>query len=320
MQLTRRQSIRCRKNYAACVILAVFSAQISFYQSAHAAPEALIEDCNRVASATYDYDNSYSAIPDDELENSPQLIQESEEICRRALEIDATNARTNFQLGRILILSGRPEEGTKFLTESAGANYPAAQYLLGVVYHNGSLGKSDMGEAVKWWSMAAEQGHADSQHLLGATYLLGRGVDVDLKRALDWLQKSAEQGNAGAQYLLGSMYYEGKQVPQDTTKAFQLFKNASDQGIPQAQFASGMMYLSGVGTDKNTDLGLQLLDDSASQGFPLAQLELGKVYFDGVHVEKNVAIAKRWFCKLGAFGRETYRSLSGEILQCVDHQ
>jgi len=69
--------------------------------------------------------------------------------------------------------------------------------------------------AVKWYSLAAEQGNADAQINLGTMYDKGRGVPQDDKTAGKWFRLSAEQGNAGAQGNLGARYAFGKGVLKD---------------------------------------------------------------------------------------------------------
>ena len=45
----------------------------------------------------------------------------------------------------------------------------------------------DYGEAVKWYTKAAEQGYADAQNQLGYCYEFGEGVDTNHKKAVEWL-------------------------------------------------------------------------------------------------------------------------------------
>ena len=46
-------------------------------------------------------------------------------------------------------------------------------------------------------------------------YYNGKGVPQDYKTAVKWYTLAAEQGNAYAQNNLGTMYYQGEGVPQD---------------------------------------------------------------------------------------------------------
>jgi TPR repeat protein len=50
-------------------------------------------------------------------------------------------------------------------------------------------------------------------------YENGQGVPQDYKTAVKWYSLAAEQGHGSAQSNLGSMYYKGDSVPQDYVRA-----------------------------------------------------------------------------------------------------
>ena len=62
-----------------------------------------------------------------------------------------------------------------------------------------------MGEVLRDWKGAVDQGHAGAQCNLGAMYANGQGVPQNFKEALVWYRKAADQGDAGAQFNLGVM-------------------------------------------------------------------------------------------------------------------
>jgi TPR repeat protein len=74
-------------------------------------------------------------------------------------------------------------------------------------------------EAIRCWTLLAEQGVALAQYNLGVMYDNGRGVPQDDAKAFYWFTKAAEQGVAEAQETLGRMYLDGRGVPQDEKKA-----------------------------------------------------------------------------------------------------
>ena len=59
------------------------------------------------------------------------------------------------------------------------------------------------------------QGEPDAQLNLGAMYFNGQGVRQNYGEAVKWFSRAAEQGNAPAQYNLAVMYSKGEGVPQD---------------------------------------------------------------------------------------------------------
>jgi uncharacterized protein len=105
-----------------------------------------------------------------------------------------------------------------------------AQISLGIMYSNGLGVEKDNGEAVKWFSKAAEQGSSEAQCFLGDMYAKGMGVIKDEVMAANLISMAAKQGHPEAQAYLGDMYWYGQGVKQDTEKAKQWLRLAAKQG------------------------------------------------------------------------------------------
>ncbi len=65
-------------------------------------------------------------------------------------------------------------------------------------------------------------------------YYGGQGVPQDYKTAVKWFTLAAEQGHAKAQYILGLMYWDGKVVPQDNVYALMWWNIAASSGHKDA--------------------------------------------------------------------------------------
>ena len=63
---------------------------------------------------------------------------------------------------------------------------PAAQFDVGVRYWAGDQVPQDYAQAVRWFSLAAEQGNVAAQAMLSDCYWAGRGVPADPMRAYFW--------------------------------------------------------------------------------------------------------------------------------------
>ena len=74
----------------------------------------------------------------------------------------------------------------------------AAQFNLGLTYHEGRVVPQDYKTAMRWYALAAQQGSADAHFNMGVMYYNGQGVSVDDMRAHMWFDLSASSGNAGA--------------------------------------------------------------------------------------------------------------------------
>jgi TPR repeat protein len=86
-----------------------------------------------------------------------------------------------------------------FEIEVAACENALAQSVLGCWYSEGKWMPLDYGEAVRWYSKAAELGDADAQKNLGVAYRDGRGVPQDLVLAHMWLDLAASSSAGSKQ-------------------------------------------------------------------------------------------------------------------------
>jgi TPR repeat protein len=86
---------------------------------------------------------------------------------------------------------------------AAGAGYPDAQFIVGMLYDTGTYFKKDTTEALKWFRKAAEQGHIKSQVLLSKFYYEGKGTEKDLIESYAWLKVVAAGKPSNAEEELG---------------------------------------------------------------------------------------------------------------------
>jgi TPR repeat protein len=109
-----------------------------------------------------------------------------------------------------------------------------AQFLLGLVYDEGQLGEADAKEAVRWYTLSAEQGHPAAQCNLGLCYYEGRGALRSHEVAALWFERAAAQGFAKAQNNLAVMHLLGQVPAADPTRARALLAQAAEGGDPKA--------------------------------------------------------------------------------------
>ncbi|MBT7531518.1 MAG: sel1 repeat family protein, partial [Gammaproteobacteria bacterium] len=103
---------------------------------------------------------------------------------------------------------------------------PDAQNNLGFSYAHGLGVKQNWGEAIQWYSRAADQGHALAQANLGSCYGAGEGVPQDWAESTKWYQRSAAQGFALGQSNLGVAYANGQGIQQDFVQAYMWYSLA----------------------------------------------------------------------------------------------
>jgi len=90
---------------------------------------------------------------------------------------------------------------------SSRPDYPAPSQRLGIAYV----------EAIKWFTLAANQGLADAQYNLGLMYASGNGIPADFVAAYLWWSVAVEYGSGEAQEKLGLL--EAFMTKKDVGKA-----------------------------------------------------------------------------------------------------
>jgi len=69
---------------------------------------------------------------------------------------------------------------------------------LALCYRNGTGVVKNEREAVRWYTLAANQGDSDAQYNLGVCYDSGTGVTKNESEAVRWYTLAAKQGQANA--------------------------------------------------------------------------------------------------------------------------
>jgi TPR repeat protein len=173
----------------------------------------------------------------------------------------------------------------------AEAGGPNAQVILGGLYYRGQGVPRDVGEAQKWFEMAADQGNALGETSLGRLYLGNKNFE----RALYWFGQAANQGDAGGETSLAGLYYTGEGVPKNYQTAIEWYRKAADQGDVDSEDSLGTIYSDGQAVPVNYGEALKWYQRAADQGDPDAQYGLGQLYAGGLGVETNNIAAYKWF-------------------------
>ncbi len=107
------------------------------------------------------------------------------------------------------------------------------------------------GDAMRWYSRAAEAGDGRAQYLLGLKHEAGVGVTASDRQAAAWYGRAAAQGHVEAQFKLALMYEAGRGVAVDLGEAVRLYRGAAESGLAAAQYNLGVAYLNGSGVDRD---------------------------------------------------------------------
>lgn len=172
-----------------------------------------------------------------------------------ALRYYQTSARAGNIVGQLMLGTAHyfgegttrdPEKAAQIFAPLSDTSVYGA-YMMGLIeaYH-----RRNMREAIRHFSLAAENGFADAQWQLGAYFYFDEHL---MEPAHTWLDRSAAGGNPLAQYLVGLQFLDGEGTLRDVSKAVIWFGRASEQGLELSNLTLGDLYYSGV--DVTRDLG-----------------------------------------------------------------
>ncbi len=151
---------------------------------------------------------------------------------------NTTNSASNIELTKGLEAQGKNDFVTavKYLEPLAKNGESAAQNAMGTILYWGGHGvQKNIGESIKWYTLAANQGDATAQYKLGEMYYHGTEVTKNIIEAVRWYTASANQGNAIAQSRLGYMYTFGEGIAVDNNEAVKWYKLAINSGNQKAK-------------------------------------------------------------------------------------
>lgn len=133
-----------------------------------------------------------------------------------------------------------------------------------------ALQRGDPARAVAIWKPLAERGDPDSAFNLGQAYRLGRGVPTNLGEAQKWFEVAARKGHVDAQTTLGLLLFSSGNRP----AGIRWLKLAADAGEPRAMLMYGTALYNGDGVAEDPVRGYAFVSRAAAMGLGPAQSTL----------------------------------------------
>jgi TPR repeat protein len=212
--------------------------------------------------------------------------------------------------------AGQNEIGMEWLrlaTEQQISQEAALKGMEVLGYYHYSL--QELGEAAKWFKLAAQTGDAESQFRLGTFLWSGKILPSDKEQSAAWLLKAAEQSHPKAAYLTGQNYLFGYGITRNDAEALRWFRVASCQGIKEAEWELACLLTAGQGVQTNVVEAVGHFRNAAIDGHTQAQVILGYIYYSGEHVPQNHSAAREWFSKAAESGSAEAQNNLGWFLE-----
>lgn len=164
---------------------------------------------------------------------------------RRAAEAGHAAAAYNLALLLFEDDDAAPQgEVVRWLRQAVDADIPAAQYLLAVLYRDGTGVDADAARATALLHRAARNGHVPAMLEYGIAVFNGAGVAPDEARAATWLRRAAWHGDALARNRLALLYAAGRGVEADRVEAAAWHLLAASQGLEDERLDAALRDLS----------------------------------------------------------------------------
>ena len=177
--------------------------------------------------------------------------------------------------------------------------------------------EENMGQAIKWFMKAGEQGQPDACARLGHIFENGESVEADKTQAYKWYKLGADESEAceegvkrAINYTLGVTFYGQAldlEKSGDSEKAFEYYKTSAEYGFNQGQFELGKCYFTGKGVTQNKAEGIAWFRKAAEQEHNNAQMLLGFCLINGDGVAQDNEEGLEWLQKAARNGNEQAR-------------
>ena len=212
------------------------STQVTNEAPIFAPAEGSIQNANAINSAQLDNQPITATPPLGEYAETktPTLVAGAQDTLDAAVK--AGNPVAQFQKGLVQLQSGQMEEGARLIRLAANRNQPAAQYRLAKLYESGTGVAKDPITARELIERAARGGNRIAMHDLGNYHAYGQGgLDRNMGEALDWFTKAAERGVVDSQFNVAFLREGNEGVPADIETAlfwYHIAARQGDQGAP----------------------------------------------------------------------------------------
>ena len=172
-----------------------------------------------------------------------------------------------------------------FFKKAAEQGHTLACRKMGLLAHFGDIVEKDIPEALRWYTMAHENGDGDAEILIGLVYLYDQ---EDSEEAVRWFKIAAENNKTLAYFLVGEAAY----ISGDTEDALSWYALAAEKGHRIASVRLGNIYYD----KRNFEKGVEWLNAEPAAGSD-----------EGISLESQVAVYKEiWgnFSKVAAVNKK----------------
>lgn len=162
----------------------------------------------------------------------------------------------------------------KELTQSSDDGYLPAMVERGFQHEKGILWERDLDEAMRWLSMARDQGGTYAIGGMGIITSFESYSGFNVEQALALLEEAGDRNDATALMRLGDLFYRGQFVEQDLQRALDCYSRATRHGGSAALVDVARMRMRGEGCSIDLAAARGAIELSLAYSENEAKLEL----------------------------------------------
>lgn len=228
--------------------------------------DGLIETCNKLTTHPWDNNRKKAGVQWNDIQATPAI-----EVCRAAYDLDKSNMRMAYQLGRAYDKAGN-EKTLGFLKHAADNGYSPAAYHFSLLMDNGVYLAKDNTKHLQYLIDSALNGYTPAKSEYGE-YLIKQSSEnsEDIQRGKALLEAAVDNNYNPARYFLAMKWFDGTFGERSNKRGFDYLTTASLLGHAKSSYFIATMYRDGNGLDQNPAKYLEYLKEAANQGHAKAK-------------------------------------------------
>lgn len=234
--------------------------------SSAASLESLVDNCHKLAANRWDKNSENTGVEWKDIQADLAI-----EVCSAAYNLDNSNLRVAYQLGRAYDKAGN-ERTLEFLKYAANNAYGPAAYHYSLLMNDGVYIAKNHTLYLQYLTNAVQSGSIPAQSEYGE-YLIKQTPPnpADIQRGKKLLEAAVDNNYNPARYFLAMELFDSTFGERNNKLAFDYLTTASYLGHAKSSYFIATMYRDGNGLEQNPAKYLEYLKEAASQGHKKAQ-------------------------------------------------
>ncbi len=228
--------------------------------------DGLVYACDKLATNPWDNNRKKPGVKWKNIQAAPAV-----EACRAAYDLDTSNIRIAYQLGRTYDKAGN-KKTLEFLKYAADNGYSPAAYHYSLLMDDGGYVAKNHAKYLQYLIKSAQNGYTPAKSEYGQ-YLIKQSPPnpADIQRGKVLLEAAVDDSYNPARHFLAMKWFDGTFGKVNNQRGFDYLTTASYLGYAKSSYFIATMYRDGNGVKQNPAKYLEYLKEAANQGHAKAK-------------------------------------------------